>query len=422
MPTLTSYRRDLALKCSTLKLITTGVLYSGTYQGTASGTDAARRIVSSELGLANLAGTASEIPATAKDYQWTYIPSTAEQRRIVKNGYSAYNLASEVLTGHNAGADSYVTGYTTLDRALSSVLAPNSLAEILGRFPALGYEDMPGLHWAINEALQVMHWPRQESVTGDGTNKIDVSSSFPWLKRPEQLIRVFGVDPGNGYGPQEMPGRAWLEPDGEKMWLHIPETVSTGDVFTVQVRRPCHTWILAKRQARATVTLTGGAVTAITVVDGGVGYIATPAVTISGAGTLATATATISGGAVTSIAVNVGGSGYVSGTTFATIAVPTTTTWATSTVGLVNELAEALPEVDRVTAVAYWQLCKRMARKGPKPQQDEWAKEAEDAAEAAAPFVMWQNEPPVPRSGMRIPMHPTGRSWRPMGWSGRRWP
>lgn len=345
MPSWTSYRRDLALKASSFKLLTTGVLYSGTYQGTASGSDAARRIVSSGLASANLSGTSTEIPATAKDFQWTYIPSTGEQRRIVKNGYSGYNAASDVLTGHNALADAYIVGYAVVDRAHATTLSANIEAEILGRFPALGYEDMPGLLWAVNEALAVLHSPRQESVTGNSTNRIDVSTSFPWLKRPEQLVRVFGVDPANGYGPSQMAGKAWLEPDGERMWLHIPERVATGRVFTIQVRRPCNTWI------------------------------------------------------------RVGG------------------TWATSAVGLVNETDEALPEVDRVTAVAYWQLCKRMARKGPKPQQKEWEDESRLAAESAAPFVEWQTEAPTPHRGPRVLPHPGGKSWRSaVGVGRRRWP
>lgn len=343
MPTLAQFRRDLAQKASSFKLLTTGVLYGGTYQGTASGTDAARRIVSSDLGLANLAGTASEIPSTSRDYQWTYVPSTAEQRRIVKNGYSGYNAASDVLTGQNAGANAYVVGYVTVDRAHASTLSAAIEAEILGRFPVTSYEDMPGLHWSLNEALQVMHWPRKETVTGNGTQRIDVSSSFAWLKRPDQLIRVFDVDPTSGE-PDTMKGRAWLEPDGEKMYLHIPRAVTSGATFTIQVRRPCHTWI------------------------------------------------------------------KVSGT------------WATSTVGLVNETDEALPEVDRVTAVAYWMLATRMARKGPKPQQVEWEAEAKQAAADAAPFLEWQVEPPSPYSGLRIPVHPTGKAWRPSAYGRRRWP
>lgn len=344
MPTLTAYRRDLAQKAGMLKIVTTGALYSGAYGGAASGSDAARRIVSSDLGLSNLAGTAAEIPPTAYDYQWTYAPASAEQRRVVKNGYSAYNAAVDVLTGHNASADAYIVGYLTVDRAHATTLAGNSTVEILGRFPATSYEELPGLHWAINEALQVMHWPRKESVTGDGTRRIDVSSSFPWLKRDEQLIRVFRPDGNDGTGPQPMPGKTWLEPDGEKVYLHIPESVASTATFTIQVRRPCHTWIKA-----------------------------------SG-------------------------------------------TWATSTVGLVNETDEALPEVDRVTAVAYWMLAARMAKRGPKPQQADWEKEAKEAAAIAAPFVEWQNEPPTPYSGVRVPRHPSGKGWRPLSYGRRRWP
>ncbi len=345
MPTLTAYRRDLALKASSLKLVTTGVLYSGTYQGTASGSDAARRVVSSDLGLSNLAGTSAEIPSTAKDFQWMYAPASAEQRRIVKNGYNAFNAASDVLTGHNSGANAYIVGYLTADRNFASTLAANMTVEVLGRFPVNSYEEMPGLHWAINEALQVMHWPFKLSVTGVANQfRYDLSSSASWLKRPEQIIRVYRPDGNDGRGPQVMPGKVWIEPDGEKTYLHIPESVPTGTTFYVQVRRPSSTWI------------------------------------------------------------RVGG------------------TWATSTVGLVNETDEALPEVDRVTAVAYWQLCLRMARKGPKPQESEWAQEAKLAAQDAAPFVEWQVEPEQPYAGIRLPRHPTGRSWRPMSSGGRRWP
>src|SRR5687768_1056135 len=52
------------------------------------------------------------------------------------------------------------------------------------------------------------------------------------------------------------------------------------------------------RQATATATVTSGFVTSISVTDGGFGYTAPPAVTITGAtGSGATATANVSGGA-----------------------------------------------------------------------------------------------------------------------------
>jgi hypothetical protein len=69
----------------------------------------------------------------------------------------------------------------------------------------------------------------------------------------------------------------------------------------------------ASRQATATATVTSGFVTSCTVVDGGAGYAAAPAVQFSGGGgSGATATANVSGGAVTSITVNNAGSGYTS--------------------------------------------------------------------------------------------------------------
>lgn len=69
------------------------------------------------------------------------------------------------------------------------------------------------------------------------------------------------------------------------------------------------------RLAEVLATISGGAVTGFTIVDGGDGYTVAPAISISkssgdstGAG--ATATATISGGAVTAVNVTTGGTGY----------------------------------------------------------------------------------------------------------------
>jgi hypothetical protein len=421
--TLRELRADLAAKASSYRQVTAGVLSSGSYSGVASAADATRQVISSDLGAANLASTSAELPSTAHDFQWVYRQATGEQRRVVKNGYSAYNLASAVLTGHPSGADSSVVGVLTVDRALVGAIYPGETVEVLGRFPAHAYEELPGLHWAIREALAVIHWPIQISLTGDGTNRQDVASTYPWLKRSEQLIRVFGVDPANGYGPAPMSGKAWLEPNGEHVYLHIPTTVASGDAFTAQVRMPALYWVRVRRAARVTATVTGGAVASIAVNDGGAGYLSTDTltVTITGAGTGATATATRTGDAITSVAVNAGGSGFVQATTRVVVADPTGT-WAASTVGPQNDLDEVLPDVDRVTAVAYWQLALRMSRRGPKPQQDEWAREAAMAAETAAPFVTWQNEPPTPRRRLRLPGHPLGRGWRPTHVGGRRWP
>jgi hypothetical protein len=429
VPNLRAFRRDLGLKASALKLMATGVLYDGAYQGTASGPSATRRIVSSDLASQNLAGTGALLPSSSYDFAYTYAVETGEQRRVVKNGYSGYNAASDALTGHDPGADSLIVGYLTVDRAHATTLPAASEIEVLSRFPVQAYESRPGLHWAINEALATIHWPHKialTAVSGANARRYDLATAAPWAQRPEQLIRVFLPDASDGTGPAVMPGRSWIEPDGEHVWLHIPQQLSAGSAFSVQLRRPTSTYILVKRTARATAALASDAVDAITVVDGGVGYASTPTVTLTGGGgSGATATATVADGVVTAISVTAGGSGYTSAPTV-TIGAPDTTTWTDSTVGLVNDEDEALPEVDRVTAVAYWHLCLRMARQGPIPERATWAEEAKEAAAAAAPFVQWQNEAPTPpsRQPYILPTPPSGRrsGLRLVGAGRYRWP
>lgn len=65
--------------------------------------------------------------------------------------------------------------------------------------------------------------------------------------------------------------------------------------------------------AKATATITNGAVTALTLNYAGTGYSSNPTVMfVGGGGSGATATATASGGAVTGIALGAGGTGYTS--------------------------------------------------------------------------------------------------------------
>ena len=422
MPALSAYRKDLARRAGVLKEVTTGVLYSGSYGGAASGSAAARRIVSSDLASSNLAGTAAELPATSQNYRYAWSPTTREQRRIVANGYTAHATASSVLTGHNASADAYVVGYVTLDRALAATLAGNVAAEI-HQWPILANEERPGLHWAINEALSLMHWPRAVSISGvTGQSRYDLTSTAPWVKQTGQLIRVYRPEEDSATGPDPMLGRPYLEPNGDKMYLHIPEDVATGETFTVQLRMPCLNWILVKRQAYATANVVLGEVATYTVNDGGTGYTSATA-TVSGNGTLATASVTVSGGSVTAVTPVTAGLGYTAATV--AISAPNATTWTASTVGLVNDQDEALPAVDKVTAVAYALLARRMVKAGPKPQAEEWAKEAEQAEAACRDILAHQVEPHTPRDRRtyRVPTHPTGKSWRAAvpGWR-RGWP
>ena len=76
--------------------------------------------------------------------------------------------------------------------------------------------------------------------------------------------------------------------------------------------------------ASATVTVTGGAITAISVSSGGSEYTTAPSVFIldTGGGSDASATATVSDGAVTGVTVTDGGSGYSSSSTVQVIFLP----------------------------------------------------------------------------------------------------
>jgi len=71
----------------------------------------------------------------------------------------------------------------------------------------------------------------------------------------------------------------------------------------------------AQAASAGTITVSGGAITGITVANGGAGYQTAPTILISGGvGTGATATATISGGVVTGFTITNGGSGYTTNT------------------------------------------------------------------------------------------------------------
>lgn len=353
MVSLREQRRDMAERYTGLKLIRTGVLYADVYSGTASGTAARRRIVSSDLATVRKDGLNAELDTSTKNYRWVWCPETAEQRRIVHEGYNGYAAASGILTGHNALADAEIVGYLTVDRAVNTAYPADTLIEGHGRFPVLSGEEIPGLHWAINEALQLMTWPFKLSVAGvTGTQRYDLHSTTInawWVTNRDQLVEVFRAETDNTIGGDPMQGRKWLEPDGEHMWLYVPEEVSTGETFTVQLRRPCHTWIKL-----------GGA------------------------------------------------------------------EWRDSTVGLVNESDEALPAMDRVSAVAWAVLARRMALRGPKPEVEGWATEAERAEKACAEFLTFQVEASTPmrQKRGRVPWHPTGKLWQPMSrmGGGRRWP
>jgi len=78
--------------------------------------------------------------------------------------------------------------------------------------------------------------------------------------------------------------------------------------------------------AEATVTISGGAITAVTIDNGGSGYAAAPTIFVAGGGgSGAVLTPTISGGAITAIAITNGGSGYITTPTIVFSTLPAVT-------------------------------------------------------------------------------------------------
>jgi hypothetical protein len=90
-------------------------------------------------------------------------------------------------------------------------------------------------------------------------------------------------------------------PQGIHLHWRLPAALTRGDQL--------------RTQAQAAATVSGGAVTAITVSSGGAGYVAPPRVTISGDGTGAAAVAEVTHGVVTALRVLQGGQGYTTAPT-----------------------------------------------------------------------------------------------------------
>ena len=91
-------------------------------------------------------------------------------------------------------------------------------------------------------------------------------------------------------------------------------------VYTVLIDPPPQ---MALTQSTASVTVTGGKITGLSVLHSGAGYISVPAITIAGrTGGGAVATATVSNGQVTGIIISRAGSGYPATGVTATIAPP----------------------------------------------------------------------------------------------------
>lgn len=422
MPSWTNLRRSFARdRLRRYKQMTSGVQAappSGSYAGVANSADAQRQFVSSDLGSTSITD-GEEIRPDYYDNWYLYLLSaTPEQRRVSLGGYAPNNLASAVTDQ----AGSSIVGYVMLERALGAVVPAATVAE-LHAHPILD-DGTPGVLSLTNQALASMRLTQSITVTPNGTRRVEITGQ-PWLTKQSMLGRVLG--PAATYAAAMDTtgiGDAKLQLDGEKTYLILSYGPgSTDGSLFVECFRPRNTWVLVKRQATATATVTAGAVTAVTLVDGGSGYSGTATATIGGVGTGATVTATVSGGSVTGFSGLVGGSGYVQASTTVTLSAPDTTTWTSSTTGLVNEADECTGTLSEITLVAYYHyLCQQLGA-DPRGASPNLLREWKTTAEAAAPLLVYDQDALVPvndpSGSYGMPDSPQWRAFRGQSFAGR---
>jgi hypothetical protein len=335
----------------------------------AGGADALRTVISNEL-----IDSDTETDDTQHAGSYVYVESTGEQRRVkMTSGWIA------------------ATGALVLNADLAAVLPIGTVFWLVRRLGIVKYQTRTGLRDAINDALAdlaVEHYLTLSTIASDGT--IDVSAYSAWLTQ-ERILGLRQVQIGSAQSyPTMLPGQPRLRRDSGSFILEPQVRVGTGDTVYLDTAIPSKRWIKVRRTARATATVALGAVTAVTVADGGAGYLSVPTVTLSGGGgTGATATATLSGNGVLSIAVTNGGATYTTAPTV-TVGAPAGV-YAESTVGLVNPDDECASELDTAVAVAKWHAFLGLAR-GPAQDTAIWEDKAA-RAEGDAKDLKWIEQP-----------------------------
>lgn len=393
---------------------------SGAYAGVADQSDAQRVFVSSDLGSTSVAD-GEEIRNDFYDNWYLYLlTATPEQRRVSLGGYAPNNSAADVTD--QAGTS--IVGYVTLERSWGAVVPAGTVGE-LHSHPV--YDDgTSGIHSLLNQALASMRLTQTLTLTPNGTRRVEITGQ-PWLTKQSMLGRVLG--PSASYVAAMDTsgiGDCKIQFDGEKTYVILSYAVGATDgSLYLDCFRPRNTWVLVKRQATASVTVTAGAVTAVTLLDGGTGYDGACTATIAGAGTGATVTVTVSGGAVTGFSGLSGGSGYVQASTTVTLSAPTTTTWTTSTIGLVNELDECTGTINEITLVAYYHYLTAKLGADPRGASQNLLREWKMVAEAAAPFMIYDQDAIVPvndpAGAYGMPDSPQWRAFRGQSFASRGW-
>lgn len=313
-----------------------------------------------ELVFAELAE--DELPASFLARSWAHIVGgtlaaalIGQQRRIKGSGVST------------------ATGLLRLTRGFTAIPPLGTEVELYATVPRRRQLGRNGWETFVNDALAALSPPATVDFVGTGVDSsFALETEHAWLESSDQVIDVYSDALSSTL--VQVPSGLYkgIRRDGERVWLDLWSAPGEGQAFALRARRQADRWVKTAAQLRATVA--GGAVTAITVVDGGAHYTAAPTVTIGGPGTGATATATVANGVVTAVNVTGGGSGY-------TVAPRVTApgVWGSTTRGLLYPEDEATPPIWVVRAMAIAYATEDIAK-----TDDKWASQVGPAMDRAA--------------------------------------
>lgn len=365
MPTLDQYVSDLADQLGETTLLTT----------TTAASDAADAVFAALI----RSSVSDTEGSTEWGGRWLYAldaPLTGEQREVSEQGYATS------------------TGTLSVVRDWSAIPGSGKRFRSYSKLPRVNETGQHSLVDAVNAAISDLWAEDFITVTGTDSGRIDATTWADWIT-DSRIGAVFRPRESTERR-YEAPVSARVETTNGAAELVLSSNWYSGQDIEIQVWRPVTTLLLLN--ARATATLSTGAVASIAVNSGG-SYASTPTVTISGGGgTGATATATLTNGAVTSIAVTAGGSGYTSTPTVSFSA--TTLREQPQGTKLETDADESLVERRFVRPVALWYAYGYLSQAAPGTTNEHYRGEQRRVRKAANGAIL-ASLPPIVR-----PAHP----------------
>lgn len=215
---------------------------SGGYVGVATGADAARRVVTTDLARLDVSGTDTDYDPSWYDGAYVWMPTLGLQRTIPTGGYTPNDDASSVTD--QAASDARVAVLTT-SRSLGTTVAAGTACEV--HRPAPPMYDADGkvsLRSWLNRAGATMRMPIRLTLTGvNNAYRYSLAASAPWLRDEGDLIRVSDREYLSDQDPYVLPGTSRLRFDGGTPYLIIETPIAAGYPFYADVWIPRKNWI-----------------------------------------------------------------------------------------------------------------------------------------------------------------------------------